>query len=376
MKQMENVSGAVQDLIRQVKQRGSITAVELHAAFERLQLTEEEIASFYSHCDMELLIVDETDDPYAMIDALESIEEDDRASFGDDMGMTEETTAIEEGQSSLNDPVKAYLRDIGRIPLLTNDEETVLGQKLKENPDDVATKQRLVEANLRLVVSIAKRYAGRGMPFLDLIQEGNMGLLKAVDKFDYTKGFRFSTYATWWIRQSISRAIADQSRTIRIPVHMVETITRVKKLTSQMIHENGREPTTEELAERLGQPISKVLEIQRIAQDPVSLETPVGEEEDSHLGDFIPDTQAKSPTEAASDAMLKEQIDALLNTLTPREAGVLRMRYGLIDGRNHTLEEVGLAFDVTRERVRLIEAKALRKLRMPSRRKQVKDYME
>jgi RNA polymerase primary sigma factor len=275
---------------------------------------------------------------------------------------------------AIDDPVKIYLKEIGRVPLLSPNEEIELAERMAKG--DPAAKKRLAEANLRLVVSIAKRYGGRGMQFLDLIQEGNLGLIKAVEKFDHTKGFKFSTYATWWIRQAITRAIADQARTIRIPVHMVETITKVKKVSSQLLHENGHDPTAEEIAERLGYPVEKVREIMRIAQDPVSLETPIGEEEDSHLGDFIPDDDAPAPAEAASLTLLKEQLNKILGTLTEREAKVLKLRFGLEDGRSRTLEEVGKEFDVTRERIRQIEAKALRKLRHPSRSKQVKDFLD
>ena len=274
----------------------------------------------------------------------------------------------------LDDPVKMYLKDIGRVPLLTADEEVELAKRMQEN--DAAAKKRLSEANLRLVVSIAKRYVGRGMLFLDLIQEGNLGLMKAVDKFDYQKGFKFSTYATWWIRQSITRAIADQARTIRIPVHMVETINRLTREQRVLLQELGREPTPAELAEKMGITEEKVREIQKIAQDPVSLETPIGEEEDSHLGDFIEDEKTATPSETVAFTMLKEQILSVLNTLTPREEKVLRLRYGIDDGKGRTLEEVGKEFNVTRERIRQIEAKALRKLRHPSRCKRLKDFLE
>ena len=275
---------------------------------------------------------------------------------------------------SIDDPVKVYLKEIGRVPLLSAEEEVELAIRMSQG--DVAAKKRLSEANLRLVVSIAKRYVGRGMQFLDLIQEGNLGLIKAVEKFDHTKGFKFSTYATWWIRQAITRAIADQARTIRIPVHMVETINKVKKVNSQLLHENGHEPTNEQIAEKLEMPVEKVREIMRVAQEPVSLETPIGEEEDSHLGDFIPDEDAPAPSDVASLTMLKEQLNEVLATLTPREAKVLRLRFGLEDGRSRTLEEVGKEFNVTRERIRQIEAKALRKLRHPSRSKKLKDFLE
>ena len=275
---------------------------------------------------------------------------------------------------SIDDPVKVYLKEIGRVPLLSAEEEVELAIKMSQG--DVAAKKRLSEANLRLVVSIAKRYVGRGMQFLDLIQEGNLGLIKAVEKFDHTKGFKFSTYATWWIRQAITRAIADQARTIRIPVHMVETINKVKKVNSQLLHENGHEPTNEQIAEKLEMPVEKVREIMRVAQEPVSLETPIGEEEDSHLGDFIPDEDAPAPSDVASHTMLKEQLAEVLSTLTPREEKVLRLRFGLEDGRSRTLEEVGKEFNVTRERIRQIEAKALRKLRHPSRSKKLKDFLE
>ncbi len=286
----------------------------------------------------------------------------------------EEDNQIDAKNIAIDDPVKVYLKEIGRVPLLSSEEEIELAIRISENDPDA--KKRLSEANLRLVVSIAKRYVGRGMQFLDLIQEGNLGLIKAVDKFDYTKGFKFSTYATWWIRQAITRAIADQARTIRIPVHMVETINKVKKTNSQLLHENGRDPTAEEIAERLDMPVEKVREILRVAQEPVSLETPIGEEEDSHLGDFIPDDDAQAPVDAASMALMREQLAEVLKTLTPREARVLSLRYGLEDGNPKTLEEVGKEFNVTRERIRQIEAKALRKLRHPSRSKKLRDFLD
>ena len=286
----------------------------------------------------------------------------------------EDDVASDAKNIAIDDPVKVYLKEIGRVPLLTSEEEIELAIRISEN--DQEAKRRLSEANLRLVVSIAKRYVGRGMQFLDLIQEGNLGLIKAVDKFDYTKGFKFSTYATWWIRQAITRAIADQARTIRIPVHMVETINKVKKTNSQLLHENGRDPTAEEIAEKLDMPVEKVREILRVAQEPVSLETPIGEEEDSHLGDFIPDDDAQAPVDAASMALMREQLAEVLKTLTPREARVLSLRYGLEDGNPKTLEEVGKEFNVTRERIRQIEAKALRKLRHPSRSKKLRDFLD
>ena len=274
----------------------------------------------------------------------------------------------------LDDPVKMYLKDIGRVPLLSADEEVELAKRMAEN--DEAAKKRLSEANLRLVVSIAKRYVGRGMLFLDLIQEGNLGLMKAVEKFDYQKGFKFSTYATWWIRQSITRAIADQARTIRIPVHMVETINKQTRVQRVLLQEFGREPTPAEIAEKMGVTEERVREIQKIAQDPVSLETPIGEEEDSHLGDFIEDEKTMTPSDSVAFTMLKEQLLGVLDTLTPREEKVLRLRYGIDDGKPRTLEEVGREFNVTRERIRQIEAKALRKLRHPSRSKKLKDFLE
>ena len=278
---------------------------------------------------------------------------------------------------SIDDPVRMYLKEIGKVPLLTADEEIEIAKKMLEGgPDAEAAKKKLAEANLRLVVSIAKRYVGRGMLFLDLIQEGNLGLIKAVEKFDYTKGFKFSTYATWWIRQAITRAIADQARTIRIPVHMVETINKLIRVSRQLLQEKGREPQPEEIAEAMGISVEKVREIIKIAQEPVSLETPIGEEEDSHLGDFIQDDDAPPPAEAASFTLMKEQLMSVLDTLTPREKKVLSLRFGLEDGRQRTLEEVGQQFNVTRERIRQIEAKALRKLRHPSRSKKLKDYLE
>lgn len=274
----------------------------------------------------------------------------------------------------INDPVRMYLKEIGRVPLLTAEEEVALALKIEEG--DQEAKQRLAEANLRLVVSIAKRYVGRGMQFLDLIQEGNMGLMKAVEKFDYRKGFKFSTYATWWIRQAITRAIADQARTIRIPVHMVETINKLIRIQRQLLQDLGREPTPEEIGAEMDLPTEKVREILKIAQEPVSLETPIGEEDDSHLGDFIEDQDATSPAEHAAYELLKEQLEDVLDTLTDREENVLRLRFGIDDGRTRTLEEVGKVFGVTRERIRQIEAKALRKLRHPSRSKQLKDFLE
>ena len=275
---------------------------------------------------------------------------------------------------SIDDPVRMYLKEIGKVPLLSANEEIELAQRMEQG--DEAAKQRLAEANLRLVVSIAKRYVGRGMLFLDLIQEGNMGLIKAVEKFDYRKGYKFSTYATWWIRQAITRAIADQARTIRIPVHMVETINKLIRVSRQLLQELGRDPSPEEIAEELDMPVGKVREIMKVAQEPVSLETPIGEEEDSHLGDFIPDTEMMIPADAAAFTLLKEQLLEVLGTLTEREQKVLRLRFGLDDGRARTLEEVGKEFQVTRERIRQIEAKALRKLRHPSRSKKLRDYLE
>jgi RNA polymerase primary sigma factor len=306
-------------------------------------------------------------------------ENDDDFESPDDMDMEEDDSYLDEDLTpppgvKINDPVRMYLKEIGRVPLLTAEEEVELAKRIEQGDEEA--KRRLAEANLRLVVSIAKRYVGRGMLFLDLIQEGNMGLIKAVEKFDYRKGYKFSTYATWWIRQAITRAIADQARTIRIPVHMVETINKLIRVSRQLLQELGREPSPEEIAKEMGLSPEKVREIMKIAQEPVSLETPIGEEDDSHLGDFIPDDDAQAPADAAAYELLKEQLKEVLDTLSEREENVLRLRFGLDDGRTRTLEEVGKVFGVTRERIRQIEAKALRKLRHPSRSKRLKDFLE
>ena len=367
---MSDKKNVIENLLEQGKVSGKLTTKEINDALEKLDFDVEKIDSFYDSC--HALNIEIIDDIVPEDDNLDFVNPDDEINAETvDMGITAEGI-------STDDPVKIYLKEIGRVPLLTSEEEIELAEKMSGDNEKQASnaRKRLAEANLRLVVSIAKRYVGRGMSFLDLIQEGNMGLIKAVEKFDYTKGFKFSTYATWWIRQAITRAIADQARTIRIPVHMVETITKVKKASSQLLHENGRDPSPEEIAKRLDMSVDRVREIMRIAQDPVSLETPIGEEEDSHLGDFIPDDDAPAPAEAASLVLLKEQINQVLSTLTDREEKVLRLRFGLEDGRSRTLEEVGQQFNVTRERIRQIEAKALRKLRHPNRSNKVRDYLD
>ena len=348
----------LKELLESGKQKGRLTTKEISDALEELDYDVEQVDKLY-----------DTFEAYN----IEIVEDDGGESIAPASNEELESVLSADG-ISIDDPVKVYLKEIGRVPLLSAEEEVELAIRMSEG--DVAAKKRLSEANLRLVVSIAKRYVGRGMLFLDLIQEGNLGLIKAVEKFDHTKGYKFSTYATWWIRQAITRAIADQARTIRIPVHMVETINKVKKVNSQLLHENGHEPTNEQIAEKLEMPVEKVREIMRVAQEPVSLETPIGEEEDSHLGDFIPDEDAPAPSDVASHTMLKEQLAEVLSTLTPREEKVLRLRFGLEDGRSRTLEEVGKEFNVTRERIRQIEAKALRKLRHPSRSKKLKDFLE
>ena len=353
----------IKELLDLGKGKGHLSTKEILDALGELDFDPENIEKFYETLESQ---------------GIEIVEDFEEIQIGDaginKTAAAEVDVSIGADGVSIDDPVKVYLKEIGRVPLLTPEEEIELAIAIK-NGDEYA-KKRLSEANLRLVVSIAKRYLGRGMQFLDLIQEGNLGLIKAVEKFDYTKGFKFSTYATWWIRQAITRAIADQARTIRIPVHMVETINKVKKVTSQLLHVNGREPSAEEVAEDLDMPVDKVREIMRVAQEPVSLETPIGEEEDSHLGDFIPDDDAPAPADAASHTLLKETLGDVLDTLTDREEKVLRLRFGLEDGRSRTLEEVGKEFNVTRERIRQIEAKALRKLRHPSRSKKLKDFLD
>ena len=348
----------LKELLESGKQKGRLTTKEISDALEELDYDVEQVDKLY-----------DTFEAYN----IEIVEDDGGESIAPASNEELESVLSADG-ISIDDPVKVYLKEIGRVPLLSAEEEVELAIRMSEG--DVAAKKRLSEANLRLVVSIAKRYVGRGMQFLDLIQEGNLGLIKAVEKFDHTKGFKFSTYATWWIRQAITRAIADQARTIRIPVHMVETINKVKKVNSQLLHENGHEPTNEQIAEKLEMPVEKVREIMRVAQEPVSLETPIGEEEDSHLGDFIQDDQVTVPADAATFTLLHEQLMEVLDTLTEREQKVLRLRFGLDDGRPRTLEEVGREFNVTRERIRQIEAKALRKLRHPSRSKKLKDYLD
>lgn len=351
-------------LLEKGRLNGSLSTQEIDAALGEMDYDVEKLDELYEICEKQNIdIIDDFSELSAEV-----------VSVDFDMGKPADQAAALDKNSAIDDPVKMYLKEIGIVPLLNAEEEIELAMRVSEN--DPAAKKRLAEANLRLVVSIAKRYVGRGMNFLDLIQEGNLGLIKAVDKFDHTKGFKFSTYATWWIRQAITRAIADQARTIRIPVHMVETINKVKKTNSQLLHENGRDPTAEEIAGKLGITVEKVREINRVAQEPVSLETPIGEEEDSHLGDFIPDDDTPAPADAASMLLLKEQIAEVLGTLTPREAKVLALRFGLEDGQSHTLEEVGTVFHVTRERIRQIEAKALRKLRHPSRSKKLKDFLD
>ena len=362
----------VKELIQRGKKRSVLTYAEIMDALQNVEMTPEQIDEVYESLSA-LNIEVQADEAVDVV----PLEEADEQTANDEMVVAEAEVDIDlsvpEG-IGVDDPVRMYLKEIGRVPLLSADEEVTLAQ-LMESGDEIA-KKRLVEANLRLVVSIAKRYVGRGMLFLDLIQEGNLGLIKAVEKFDFRKGFKFSTYATWWIRQAITRAIADQARTIRIPVHMVETINKLIRVNRQLLQELGRDPSPEEIAEEMDIPVERVREIQKIAQEPVSLETPIGEEEDSHLGDFIEDDDAPAPAEAASFLLLKEQLEDVLKTLAPREEKVLRLRFGLDDGRARTLEEVGQEFGVTRERIRQIEAKALRKLKHPSRSRKLKDYLD
>jgi RNA polymerase primary sigma factor len=371
---MEVIKERLNKLIEEGKKKGMLSSKELMDVLEELNLEQEQIDRFYDT--LEKLEIDITED-----DVLAVLPVDDVSPELEDLEDIEEITKEELVDTdalmdtfSIDDPVRMYLKEIGKVNLLTPEEEVELAKKMAEGDEDA--KKRMAEANLRLVVSIAKRYVGRGMLFLDLIQEGNLGLIKAVEKFNYTKGYKFSTYATWWIRQAITRAIADQARTIRIPVHMVETINKVIRVSRQLLQELGHDPSPEEISEEMGMPVEKVRDILKIAQEPVSLETPIGEEEDSHLGDFIPDEDASEPAEAASFTLLKEQLMNVLSTLTPREEKVLRLRFGLEDGRTRTLEEVGKEFNVTRERIRQIEAKALRKLRHPSRSKKLKDFLD
>ena len=359
------------DLIAAGKQnKGVLEESEIRTEFKNLKLTDDQyelIVRVLEKNDIDVLQVVDDDDSDVPEDELDMIEE-----TGED--DTELLDLSVPDSINIEDPVRMYLKEIGKVPLLTAEEEIELAKRMEAGDEDA--KKRLAEANLRLVVSIAKRYVGRGMLFLDLIQEGNLGLIKAVEKFDYNKGFKFSTYATWWIRQAITRAIADQARTIRIPVHMVDTINKLVRVSRQLLQELGREPTPEEIAERMEIPVERVREILKISQEPVSLETPIGEEEDSHLGDFIQDDNVPVPADAAAFTLLKEQLVEVLGTLTEREQKVLRLRFGLDDGRARTLEEVGKEFNVTRERIRQIEAKALRKLRHPSRSRKLKDYLD
>jgi len=359
----EEINSLIQELIEKGKKRGVLTHTEIMDGLQGADLSPEQIEDFYEKLPgLGIAVVPEKAD-------LEGFEDEVAVEEGTD----ETELTVPEGVD-IDDPVRMYLKEIGRIPLLTPEEEVALAKQMEEGDEEA--KRRLIEANLRLVVSIAKRYVGRGMLFLDLIQEGNLGLIKAVEKFDYRKGYKFSTYATWWIRQAITRAIADQARTIRIPVHMVETINKLIRVSRQLLQELGRDPTPEEIAREMDISEDKVREIMKIAQEPVSLETPIGEEEDSHLGDFIEDHDAQAPAEEASFTLLREQLNEVLKTLTEREQRVLRLRFGLDDGRARTLEEVGQKFGVTRERIRQIEAKTLRKLRHPSRSKKLKDYLE
>ena len=360
-------------LVEKGKKSGKLSAKEMLDVTNELNLDPEDLDKLYDRLEVLGIVTEGEDDVLPPLDdeelpAIEALKELEE--------VTEEEitkTAAVVDTFSTDDPVRMYLKEIGKVALLTPEEEQILAKKMAEGDEDA--KRHMAEANLRLVVSIAKRYVGRGMLFLDLIQEGNLGLIKAVDKFDYTKGYKFSTYATWWIRQAITRAIADQARTIRIPVHMVETINKVIRVSRQLLQELGHDPSAEEIAEEMSMPVEKVRDILKIAQEPVSLETPIGEEEDSHLGDFIPDEDASEPSEAASFSLLKEQLMTVLDTLTPREKKVLELRFGIIDGRTRTLEEVGKEFNVTRERIRQIEAKALRKLRHPSRSKKLRDFL-
>lgn len=344
----------VKTLIEKGKKNGSLTYKEIMDEIDNIELSPEQIEKIYEV--LESMGIEVSGEPHEVEEEEEKID-----------------LSVPEG-IAIDDPVRMYLKEIGKVPLLSSEDEIELAKKIEEGSQ--YAKKKLAEANLRLVVSIAKRYVGRGMLFLDLIQEGNLGLIKAVEKFDYRKGYKFSTYATWWIRQAITRAIADQARTIRIPVHMIETINKQVRISRQLLQELGREPTPEEIAEQMDVPVERVREIQKISQDPVSLETPIGEEEDSHLGDFIQDEDIEQPSEAAARTLLKEQINEELATLTEREQKVLRLRFGLDDGRARTLEEVGKEFQVTRERIRQIEAKAIRKLRQPSRKKKLQDYLD
>ena len=368
----KNTEDILNELMEKAKKAGKISTKEI-AALEEKGVDADSIAKFYDALEANKIDIDISDDDAATI--LDDIDMPEIEELNEIEEVTEEEMSdvkVDDSYST-DDPVRMFLKEIGKVPLLTAEEEVELAIRMSQGDEEA--KRRMTEANLRLVVSIAKRHVGRGMLFLDLIQEGNLGLIKAVEKFDYTKGYKFSTYATWWIRQAITRAIADQARTIRIPVHMVETINKVIRVSRQLLQELGHDPSAEEIAAEMGMPVEKVREILKIAQEPVSLETPIGEEEDSHLGDFIPDEDASEPSEAASFSLLREQLEEVLDTLAPREKKVLELRFGIVDGRTRTLEEVGKEFNVTRERIRQIEAKALRKLRHPSRSKKLKDFL-